>query len=342
MADKSYWEDRQERKFISGEKKVRDYYKGLDVKLRQAQTEVEKVIHDFYMRYSAENDINSLAMTKRALNKVEIGDLQAFIDKAYDNMGKYNLELNNMSIRARITRYQALEKQIDAILQQHYAIEYELKGAEALGGVYNESYYRTWFNIDQYKGFHAEFAQVNPRTVSELLAYPFNGADFSSRLWKQKDYMMQQLNEALTTAFIQGKNPNTLVKEFRKKFDARAFEAKRLLHTEASFLMEQASQAAYAEDEVEKYEWLATLDSKTCEECQPLDGKVFDVGKGIVGVNLTPKHPLCRCTTIPYYEPDDDEVEERISRNAKGERELVPATMAYPEWKAKYLGKGDE
>ena len=60
-------------------------------------------------------------------------------------------------------------------------LEYEYKGKELLKEVYTDAYYRTWYNIDQY-GFHQEFAQVNPRTIDELIKVPFNGANFSSRM----------------------------------------------------------------------------------------------------------------------------------------------------------------
>lgn len=52
---------------------------------------------------------------------------------------------------------------------------------------------------------------------------------------------------------IQGHNPQTLAKDFATKLETKGKEAYRLLHTEGSFIMEQASQAAYKEDGVEKY-----------------------------------------------------------------------------------------
>lgn len=42
--------------------------------------------------------------------------------------------------------------------------------------VYGDTYYRTWYSIDQYHGFHAEFAQIEPRTIEQLIKYPFNGS----------------------------------------------------------------------------------------------------------------------------------------------------------------------
>jgi SPP1 gp7 family putative phage head morphogenesis protein len=335
MADKSYWEKRQLQRYLSGEQKVVDYYKDLKKSFEQAKREIHKVVNDFVMRYGVENNSPSYTTAMRTLNKVEIGDLQAFIDKAKENMGKYDLELSNMSIRARITRYQALEKQIDVILQQLYGIEYQYKGEEVLKDIYSDSYYQTWFGIDQYKGFHQEFAQVSAKTVEELIKYPFNGADFSTRLWKQKAYTLQSLSENITTMLIQGRNPRVLAPAFAKKFASSEFEAYRLLHTEMSFMAEQGSQRAYKEDDVEKYQWLATLDMLTCEECQGMDNKVFDTGKGIVGVSMTPKHPLCRCTTIPYYEEDEEET--RVARDAKGKTYKLPANVSYPEWLKMYI-----
>jgi SPP1 gp7 family putative phage head morphogenesis protein len=42
------------------------------------------------------------------------------------------------------------------------------------------------------------------------------------------------------------------------------------------------------------YEWISTLDARTCPICRPLDRKVFASGKG----PQPPVHPQCRCTTI--------------------------------------------
>jgi SPP1 gp7 family putative phage head morphogenesis protein len=334
-SNKKYWEKRQLQKYLSAEKMVNDYYADLKKSFEQAKREIEKVIHDFVMRYGTENGLGNYQQALRQLNKTEIGDLQAFIDKVKENMGKYNLELNNMSIKARITRYQALEKQIEALLQQLYAVEYQYKGEETLKGIYSDSYYQTWFSIDQYHGFHKEFAQVAAKTVEELIMYPFDGATFSDRIWKQKAYMLQSLNENITTMLIQGRNPRVLAPTFAKRFNSSEFEAYRLLHTEMSFIAEQGSQRAYKEDGIEEYIWIATLDMKTCDRCRPLDGKSFPIDKGVVGVNKPPLHALDRCTTIPTYEDNEDET--RVARDGKGKTYKLPANVTYEEWLKKYI-----
>lgn len=48
------------------------------------------------------------------------------------NIGKYNQDVNNMSIKARMTRYQALEAQVDAILRELYEVDYQADAEEMM------------------------------------------------------------------------------------------------------------------------------------------------------------------------------------------------------------------
>lgn len=332
-----YWQERQEAMYKAGEMQVNKYFTRLEKAFNQTRRELQKTIDAFYFRYAEENGL-SFAAAQKKLDAEELGDLRDFINLAMQNIGRYNQQVNNMSIKARITRYQALEAQVDAILRQLYAIDYEAETEKTMQEVYGDTYYRTWYNADQYHGFHAEFAQVNPTVVEKLLEYPFNGAAFSERLWKQKDHLQAQLMEAVTTMLIQGRHPSTLTKDFAKKMNSKKFDAYRLLHTESSFLMSEATHAGYKEDGVPKYEILATLDSKTCNICGDLDNKVYEVGKEVTGVNMPPFHPLCRCTTVPHYDDTPTEGLTRAARDPEtGKTYEVPADMSYTEWKKQFL-----
>lgn len=337
-----YWQKRQEAMYKAGEMQVNQYFKRLEKAFNQTKRELQKTIEAFYFRYAEENGLSFAAAQKR-LNAEELGELNDFIALAMDNIGKYNQQVNNMSLKARVTRYQALEMQVDAILRQLYAIDYQAESERTMQEVYEDTYYRTWYSIDQYHGFHQAFAQVEPRTVEKLLEYPFNGAAFSSRIWKQKDHLQTQLTEAVTTMLIQGKHPSTLTREFAKKMQSKKFDAYRLLHTESSFLMSEATHAGYKEDGVEKYEILATLDSKTCEICGELDGKVYEVGKEITGVNMPPFHPLCRCTDVPHYADTPTKGMARVARDPEtGKTYEVPADMTYKQWHEQYVEKNPD
>ena len=183
-----YWEKRQLETYKAGEMKVNQCFTKVEKAFNQTRRELQKTVESFYFRYAEENGLSYAAAQVR-LSKEELGELEDFITLAMDNIGKYNQTVNNMSIKARITRYQALEVQIDALLRELYAIDYQTSGEKAMQEVYADSYYRTWYNIDQHKGCHSAFAQVDPAAVEELLKYPFNGANFSARIWKQKEYL---------------------------------------------------------------------------------------------------------------------------------------------------------
>lgn len=143
--------------------------------------------------------------------------------------------------------------------------------------------------------------------------------------------------ESMTTMMVTGAHPRSLSRDFAKKFNAREFDAYRLLHTEGSFMASQATHDMYKQDEVEKYQVIATLDSKTCEICRPHDTEVYDVDKAVVSVNMPPFHCFCRCTDVPYYDDEDLSDQTRVARDANGNAIEVPANMSYKEWKARFL-----
>ena len=87
---------------------------------------------------------------------------------------------------------------------------------------------------------------------------------------------------------------------------------------------------------VDKIQVLGTLDRVTCEKCGSFDGKIFEIDKVQVGLNIPPFHPNCKCTTTPY----DEDWEHSGTRNAKddnGNDYYVPEDMTYEEWKRKFV-----
>lgn len=92
-----------------------------------------------------------------------------------------------------------------------------------------------------------------------------------------------------------------------------------------------ASRAALWEknkDVIEGYEWVSTLDSKTTQQCQALDGKVFKLNQG----PIPPIHIRCRSTTVAKINKELgldflDEGATRASVNGS-----VDAKLNYYEW----------
>lgn len=339
MKNSEYWRKRQEAKYLNAEREVGKFYTDLVKGFNKAKKNIHSVINNFYIRYADNNEL-TYDVAMQELNFKELQELKDQLKEfrmlAIDSIGEFNLELENMSMKARITRYQALEMQIDGILSNLYSIDYEAYGIEEFINIYKDQYYKTIFNIEQYRGFHSEFAQINIRAVEELINYPFSGASYSDRLWRQKEDLIFKLKDSLMNMIIRGTNPQELSEDFAKYFGTKQHEAYRLLQMEGAFIVEQATLKGYEEDDIGKYEILATLDLKTSDICREQDGKIYNVKDAVTGINSPPFHWFCRTTTIPHYE--DATLGQRVARNPETDKSyMVPEDMRYPEWYEKYV-----
>ena len=141
----------------------------------------------------------------------------------------------------------------------------------------------------------------------------------------------------MTQAFIRGDSLEKLADKIAEKMKVSKANASRLVYTESAAYSSRARLKSYQDLGVEKYEIVATLDNRTSDICQDMDGKVFDLKDYEVGVTANPFHVRCRTTTAPYF---DDMDGERAARNeTTGETEYVPADITYKDWKEKYISK---
>lgn len=155
---------------------------------------------------------------------------------------------------------------------------------------------------------------------------------------KTRIQSMKAKAQELLIDLITGRPENEAVKIIANKFDQGIFEARRLVRTEAAFVSGELNAEAYEECDLQKYQFLATLDLRTSEICRSLDGKRFFLKDRQVGKNYPPMHPWCRSTTIAVISEDDIKKLKRRALNPEtGRTELVPASMTYEEWYKKYV-----
>lgn len=84
------------------------------------------------------------------------------------------------------------------------------------------------------------------------------------------------------------------------------------------------------------YQFLATLDAKTCPVCGALDGRRFPIAEAKRGVNLPPMHDGCRCTVTGILDPELEELAMRSARREDGSTYRVPVTMTWKKWTESY------
>ncbi|GFZ27252.1 minor capsid protein [Lactobacillus corticis] len=81
-----------------------------------------------------------------------------------------------------------------------------------------------------------------------------------------------------------------------------------------------------------QYQYLATLESHTCDQCAHLDGRIFYVKNKVEGLNYPLIHPYCRCTTVPYMK-DLPDIESRWYRDpVTGKGKWTNGKMNYKQW----------
>lgn len=76
---------------------------------------------------------------------------------------------------------------------------------------------------------------------------------------------------------------------------------KKLGLTESTAIGSLARLKIFKELGINKYQFYAKADERTCDECGALHGLVFPISSYEVGVNASPIHPHCRCWEVPIF-----------------------------------------
>lgn len=340
----AYWEQRAIDSVGRMESAVNGQLPDLLEAFESAKRDLNDQVERFFVRYAKNNKV-SLADAEKALSLSELrnfkSDLKQFEKLSRDSIGTFNLEVDNLSVKARITRLEALQTQCDAILQKLYQAQHDQISGTATT-VYTSEYYHRLFDIEQYSGFKFEFSKPGISAIQKVLEQPVEGMDISEHLWRQDIDTGFKIRTTLNNMFVTGKPSQYFADQLQKQIGAvrtdasgvatgtgKKYEAYRLLYTESSHVTNQAQLQACEDDGIDEYEIVAALDKATCGECSGFDGKHYPRAKAIEGVNYPPFHPFCRCVAAPYI--DTGFKGTRAARNSNGKTVSVE-DQTYEQW----------
>ena len=249
-----------------------------------------------------------------------------------------NEELENASARAHISRLEAMKLQMQQQVEVLFGNQLDTVD-KAMRDVYEDGYYRTAYEIQKGVSVGTSLARLDTRKIDKVIYQPWaqDGSDFSSRIWKNKDALVQQLNTTLTQNIIRGEDPQKAINAISERLNVSKRAAGRLVMTEEAAFSSSAQKDCFEMLGVEKYEIVVTLDDATCDECAPMDGMVFKMSEYEPGSTAPPFHCYCRCTTVPHFDDDFGSVGERAAKDENGKTFYVPADMTYKEWKNAYV-----
>lgn len=298
--------------------------------------ELDKEISIFYARYAA-NESVSMADARRLLRDAELEDFRMSLDEFRDKAlaGGFDKELEEVYLRSRISRLQALQTQVELRMMELFGSQRDVL-RDHLQERYTDTYYRTVYAVSQQADVASTFARIDPQTVEKILAVPWLGSEFSSRIWADKDKLLRELTQTLSRGLVRGDSLDRMTKEFAKRMSVSESRAAVLIHTESAHMAAEAAEQGYRETGVQSYRFEAALDLKTCAVCGALDQREFPLAEHETGINYPPLHPRCRCTTVPVTEFRIGS--KRAARNpATGKTEYVEKGMTYEEWLKKYV-----
>ena len=289
MNSKQYWIDRENQKLNKGIKDCNNLAKELEHHYKLANKEIEKEINNLFEKYAKDNQLTYAEATKYLTGnefKIWRTDIKGYLKMIEDNP-ELLLELNTLAMKSRITRWEALQYEIDKQLND-LTTKAEKETEKLLKDTMKENDNRNIYNISKKAGFVANFSGINNKTIERVLSYEWSGSNYSDRIWENKRLLSKTIKNEMTQMVIQGRDSRTIAKRVATRMDTSYKNAVRLVQTEHSYVMNEASKYTYEDLGIEKYEFLATLDSRTCSVCGKLDGKVFELSEAKVGINYPP------------------------------------------------------
>ncbi|WP_071131356.1 minor capsid protein [Enterococcus timonensis] len=299
MSKLPYWKRRMLQVSQLQDEKTQTYIAQMTKDYERLSKSISSEIKTWVERY-ADNDQISAAEVRQQLSKKERQSwsmrLDEFREKAID--GGYDQELNREYFKSRITRLEQLQSQL------YFELAEEGKKQNAnlekyLSEMLDDSYMRYIYEFTDRGAFAINFGHYSNRALKIAIMKPWKGGNFSQRVWgNHLDRLPDKLQKTMTLAITQGWGVNRTVEAMMEGVD-KTLKTRMvtLVQTESAHLAEVANEKAMEETGVEKWEWLATLESHTCERCAGLDGQEFDLGDETAPE--CPDHPNCRCTRVP-------------------------------------------
>lgn len=342
MKNSKYWENRaNERMAIyhkNSDRTINIVNKAYDKSVNNIEEEIKKI----YNKFAIDGKLSPQEARKLLNSKIstkELNEIRNKIEYIQDEDTKrYLLSiLNSPAYKARITRLEALKQQVYIQSKRIADVELRATTSQYIDTI-NESYYRNLYDIQKGLQLGFDVTMISNKTIEEILKNPWSGKQFSERIWNNTDVLAEKLIEIITLGFMSGKSVDKMAKELQDYTEYGKFAATRLVRTETTYMANAAEMESYKECDVEKYIYVATLDSRTSAICQSLDRKVFKVKDGVPGKNMPPMHPFCRSTTRAYLGPDTLKGIKRRARDPEtGKTYLIPGDMSYKQWYQKYV-----
>lgn len=312
----------------------------------ESKKHIEKNVKGIFNKFSLEygltkkeaEQVVNLMRSKKASNLVPALNLVPMSERVQQVLN----DLNSPAYVSRINRLQSLIDEIDNV--QRYIAKHEIsKTTDLYKDVAKHGYYNNIHQMQTQTGIGFSFNALDEDLVERLIKTPWNGRNYSERIWNNTQKLSETLKDEVLQAVLTGKKEKDVTDELINRFNVSEFESKRLIRTETAHINNEMEALSYEEADIEKYRFVAVLDTRTSHVCREHDYKVYKVSERQVGVNYPPLHPFCRSTTIAVFDDEDLTELSRRARDPKtGKTTTIPGDMDYEDWYDKYVVKAEK
>ena len=159
------------------------------------------------------------------------------------------------------------------------------------------------YNLKQYVvslGKDIETKRIKYDDIEGIVNKTISNKKWSDRLWDNKISLEVDLKKSVTD-FLEGKTSvNDIYKRVNDIYSINAFNTERLVNNEIFRCQAESDELFFQDFEVDKVQYIGTLDDRTCEDCGGYDLEIFDLNDP--NRPELPLHVLCRCTYVEYVE----------------------------------------
>lgn len=166
------------------------------------------------------------------------------------------------------------------------------------------NYVQTYETINEYmKPLGYNVLDIIPANVEDIVKSPWTGVSFSDRIWHNKDILIYNAKDIITKGLIRGDSYHTMATQLANTMGSSYSNARRLVETEVMASQSKAKIDNYINNGIEKVEIITSKNEKRkCEHCSKLDGKIVSLKDAIIGKDLPPYHPYCKCTFVGHID----------------------------------------
>lgn len=330
MNNSEYWAKRFKALEESTYAHSEDWLKSAERQFRTSLVAINDKIAWFYTLFEETSGM-SHADARRVLDKKNLRAFKLSVQE-YIKLGKSLdtyfdsatlKELVMASSRVRISRYDAIKYYIKAEIAGLFG-KIEKDGYIRRAEAYENRYYSTAHAM---QSMGTSFARLNKKQIDVALAKPWKDTTFSASIWENNRKLQRNLTDTITQSIIHGESYTQATNDLERRMKVGNSNCARVITTEMAAVSSKAQQEIFKELDVKEYEIVATLDRRTSEICQSLDGERFKQSEYEVGVTAPPFHPRCRSVASPVTNIP----RKRIARDKNGKSVFVE-NMTYLEW----------